>query len=1113
MYVEICVTRMYLSTIEVPFYLCTSLRYIPLQKDITLSLCILTMSSARGEGSSGRRWGRKSQGSRPPPGEADESFDDNDFPTASYIPTSYGGGATASSNTPYHLEGQEQTPSSQPKKGLGSLSSRLFRGSSRRKSSKSRSKNLLADYQGAGAAMATSNKRKKKSSSTSASSVVSFDDDRSVNSSRVFYSSNQDDDSDTDSYESKMSQALSRTSEATPRGGGRGHDDPSTAPTEGPTTILRYRGFSTSIQSLFLDEQLVCASMGCFGLILSNRTEYLLQMRNDRRGVRWGKSSSGSDSRQTLPSRILAYALLLTLLLIASTFVIWGFGSHGDHSSKYAEAYYEGYDAYNDDDTFNNNYANANNGGDDDGNGYGNRLRVLQDSRSIKGSLSRRRSQNTTNHDTLFSKRHRHSHRHPIMPGVFKLRDVNDLVWIPGIDFLKDEWNAQPQPFDEEFEIFEGVPDVRLLEDQGAYSYSGRSSTRKGNERDLAANIRISLLFAFLVVLGVLGRRRRMRTRYYLTRARAQEDHLFYASTGVGIRKVAFQDTREDQYEGACSHTLCGCYPVDPAHDGTEIDQEVEVGDEGLTQRKKKHRHEDCVSRAFKCLMQSCCGMCCKCWFQCLSICALAQEAREIRLLLPPRYQRIDFITHQPFHEYQKDIIDMRRGWRGKSGLASHLNAMSRLSRYILVLFCTTFLAIMMTLLFNPRAAFSWPDAIVLVATFSQSFLALYVVHWLFHKSDLSLDAVVKFFAAGFLIAVPSAFFFQGMLMNVTLWFAWLSYALSPESLQSWVSENYVIFWVFGELFNAYVIAAVTEELCKYYTFRCVEHPDLLFLTGLDRKSQDDRAVEGGVVQYPFGSHQIQQSNKEADVDDDVSVYSRMSRASHRSSSKNRKMKPAAMDEDFAEDEIDVRTHRQKAAAVTTGMISVAVGLACAENFMYVFLLGGTSASGETSGVLEEWIVLFFRSIFPVHALAAAMQSINMIRKFVECDNDGSHRVGVGRIILPAVIMHGTFDAILLAINVYIESSWDDYIKENGENYDGSNPPYNALLVNLVAWISIVMVLLTGIGWYYREYRKQRARLIVLEEEEKADDYGYVDPYLNSEESPTKRPVSEMELV
>jgi hypothetical protein len=67
-----------------------------------------------------------------------------------------------------------------------------------------------------------------------------------------------------------------------------------------------------------LDEALVCASMRCFGLLLSNRTEYLLELRNDRRGVRWGRSTS----RRTLPSRIVAYALLLTFLLISITFVV-----------------------------------------------------------------------------------------------------------------------------------------------------------------------------------------------------------------------------------------------------------------------------------------------------------------------------------------------------------------------------------------------------------------------------------------------------------------------------------------------------------------------------------------------------------------------------------------------------------------------------------------------------------------------------------------------------------------------------------------------------------------------------------------------------------------------
>lgn len=174
--------------------------------------------------------------------------------------------------------------------------------------------------------------------------------------------------------------------------------------------------------------------------------------------------------------------------------------------------------------------------------------------------------------------------------------------------------------------------------------------------------------------------------------------------------------------------------------------------------------------------------------------------------------------------------------------------------------------------------------------------------------------------------------------------------------------------------------------------------------------------------------------------------------------------------------------------AITTGMISVAVGLACAENFVYVFVLGG--AVGNDSGdhhsgdVLEAWIVLFFRSIFPVHALAAAMQSINMIRKFVETSEDSGHRIGVGRIILPAVILHGTFDAILMGINVFVETAWDKYLEEHEGNIVEGEQPYDSVILNVVAWISITTVMLLGFAWYYRENRRQRLRLKHLEDQE-----------------------------
>jgi hypothetical protein len=863
------------------------------------------------------------------------------------------------------------------------------------------------------------------------------------NSSRLF----ANDDSD-DSYESRVS-AKSRD-----------HDFDDLEETATP--IRRFRGFSTSLQSLFLDESLVCVSIGCFGLLLSQRTEFLLHVRNRQRG---SSRRNGSKSVHRYPSRVIAYALLATILLMGSTFVVWGFGA-----SPALQQYEEGvtYDILEDDGQVY--YQDT----DDDG------RFVNDDAEKQENNANDAEDDANNNAQQDDAKSDDANDRQLQVPDVrvaslYKVRYYKERVWDPFLHLIQDEW---------------------LRED-----YKRRLNSGK---RDLGGTIRNVLAILFLIILGVVGRRRRMRTRYALVRARAQDDHLYYASSNE-----ARVDSTEDNYEGACSHTLCGCYPVDPP---TE-EKHVEIDQSG-----KKRKHEDCVSRGFQCLMASCCGLACRCWFQCLSVCALAQEAREIRLLVHPKFQRIDFITHQPFSEYQGAVNDLRRGWLGKTrrktGLVPHIQALSRLSRYIVITFTTVIVTISATLLFNPRASFAWPDLIVLIATFVQAFLVLYVIHWIFHKSDLSLDAVIKFFAAGFVIAVPTGFFLEGILVNLLLAVTYSIYnfieAIRGESFVHWVVEHYRILWILGELINAYIIAAVTEELCKYYTFRSVEHPDLVFLTGLNRSEQAREAVVGGAVHYPYGSHQVQDLNRSQSFVRSTSFESVSSSRSQRSFNSTKSatqlwIDRTATDEEFFEDENDVRTYRQKAAALTTGMISVAVGLACAENFLYVFFLGGTGVDGDGS-IKEEWIVLFFRSIFPVHALAAAMQSIGMIRKFVECTTDANnHRIGVGRIIIPAVVLHGSFDAILLGINVYVESAWDKYLQANGGKVEEGSLPYNPAILNTVAWLSITSIMISGILWYYKEHRNQTMRLKILEQEEIAVQEGSY--------SPTRGPPSEVELV
>lgn len=404
-----------------------------------------------------------------------------------------------------------------------------------------------------------------------------------------------------------------------------------------------------------------------------------------------------------------------------------------------------------------------------------------------------------------------------------------------------------------------------------------------------------------------------------------------------------------------------------------------------------------------------------------------------------------------------------------------HYAALSQLSRYIMVAFVFTVLLVTITMLAHSDGQFTLGDAVVLIATFIQSFLVLVIVFGIFHRSDLSLDAVVKFFAVGFVICVPVGFVIEGLLVNGLVSILYILYYaidfFAGENFDTWIIDNHHILWIIGELVNAYLVAALVEELCKYYGFRFVEHPDLIFLTGLDRSAEQTK-YQGGIDAYKYDSQLVSEFSRSQD---DESLDSRASRMKKQRDRMRNTLKNKDGEED---EEPELRTLSQQAAAITTGMISVAVGLACAENFLYVFFLGGT---GGDSSVSDELAILIFRSIFPVHALAAAMQSINMIRKFIEEKHGGEKNIGVGRIVFPAVLLHGTFDAILMSINAFIEMKWDKYYEDNNGNIDYNATPYNAVVVNLVAGFGIIGVMAASFVWYSIQNKLQMLKLRKIE--------------------------------
>jgi hypothetical protein len=122
------------------------------------------------------------------------------------------------------------------------------------------------------------------------------------------------------------------------------------------------------------------------------------------------------------------------------------------------------------------------------------------------------------------------------------------------------------------------------------------------------------------------------------------------------------------------------------------------------------------------------------------------------------------------------------------------------------------------------------------------------------------------------------------------------------------------------------------------------------------------------------------------------------------------------------------------------------------------------------SSVRSEITTLIVKSLFPVHPIAAAIQSVYVCRRDLEQDP----AIGLGRIVLPSLLFHGTYDFALMMIT----SSWQRSHKEQYFYQGGS--------VTGVAGVSFCVslgIVLTG-GLYYRfSSRAQYARLARLQQE------------------------------
>jgi RsiW-degrading membrane proteinase PrsW (M82 family) len=486
------------------------------------------------------------------------------------------------------------------------------------------------------------------------------------------------------------------------------------------------------------------------------------------------------------------------------------------------------------------------------------------------------------------------------------------------------------------------------------------------------------------------------------------------------------------------AHYPCSCYVTDRALRGQDDNSDG----------------ENICTRFFQCYTNSCCGALSGMHLQICGICALAQEARQVESLLHPGYRHIDYVTMQPYLEYYPLIYDDRHNEESETSWWERLSQFSKWVigtslGFLILLLIWSFFSTSLNHKFAPK------NFIVFCATLMQALCLLGIVYRK-HAKDVSLDALVKFFAAGFCLSTTLAVFFElliGLTIRLTMSILLMASGIdvverdgySNSSLFASSMPSFGNFWLlasetegvssyrdlllaYGQehpivytiylLITSFFLAATIEELSKYFGFRMVGHPDFLTKRDLEKTEEvyyDEEEEEG---RRPENAPSFSQQDQ---------------------------------------------SMRSRGAAITVSMVAVSLGFACCENLVYIFVYGEATLSMEV-------LVLLARSLFPIHPVAAALQSIRVCER----DLENNPKIKLGRIVGLGLGFHGSYDFFLMFID-YIMSRNGNYVAGDDDVADTSNfSDFYALIVSL-------FILFLGVCLFFSESRKQRARLIAMD--------------------------------
>lgn len=365
-------------------------------------------------------------------------------------------------------------------------------------------------------------------------------------------------------------------------------------------------------------------------------------------------------------------------------------------------------------------------------------------------------------------------------------------------------------------------------------------------------------------------------------------------------------------------------------------------------------------------------------------LCAICQESREAKNV---GGKHVDFCSGQDLLLNEQAHNDVTGATGGTSindsyhnddygSFMSHVKVLSETSKIILWLSLGVILLCSVLLVAMGKGA----NVVVLLLVFVQPLLILYFVYWKYKRQYALLDMVIKCFAVGFWFTTLQSIVLEVILQAVLYVLLGIAEQVVDPSTSS------------GDGNSSSSSSTSTLSIFQIFSglLSLVTSKDSSYMVNAAAATDDDAAnreeLKGKIIFVVIG----------------IFLESFIVAAGVEETMKH-----------FIVRYCQFPTLLRNPHAILVYLMAGALGFATSENVEYVF--GTTSSPIPGANQIEgELFVLLLRVLLPVHVICSVIQAANLSK--VLCGGEQMH---LFFILLPAIILHGTFDFVLFMFSTF----------------------------------------------------------------------------------------------